>query len=101
MAYDQESNRAIIFGSLTGDWYDKNTFSDETWTYDYNTNSWNQLELDSVPGRLWAQAMAYSPAIDRIILFSGHINMSHTTMIGDTWLFDLNTNTWTNAGLQP
>jgi len=93
MTYDALSDKTVLYGGAR--------FGDETWAYDYNTNSWKKLELDPVPGKLWSQAMAYSPAIDRIILFGGEINQNKEIETGDTWLFDLNTSTWTNVGLKP
>lgn len=80
LSYDAESDRIITFDE-PGD----------TWAYDFNTNSWQEMRpVSSPPGRdLFA--MVYDSESDRIILFGGYSNGE----LGDTWAYDYNTNTWT------
>lgn len=93
MAYDAESDRTILFGGSKG--------GDETWAYDYNTNTWAKLEPGTVPGQLSRHAIVYSTAADRVILFGGQIGSTRYKYSDETWTYDLNTNTWTNAMPKP
>lgn len=91
MAYDIESDRVIIFGSIAeGETWNRSNVN-ETWAYDYNTNSWTRL-ADGPKKHLGAR-LAYDAESDRIILFGGY----HTSrmLYNDTWAYDYNTNTWT------
>jgi len=85
MAYDVKADRTILYGN--------ENYSDlATWAYDNNTDTWTKLEPATSPGVLSRFAMAYSPVVDRVILFGGEVN--YTTK-GETWSYDLNTNSWT------
>lgn len=80
LSYDVESDRIITFDK-PGD----------TWAYDFNSNTWQEMRpVSSPPGRdLFA--MVYDSESDRVILFGGYSNGE----LGDTWAYDYNTNTWT------
>jgi hypothetical protein len=100
MVYDAKADRTILYGGQNQ--------GDETWAYDYNTNTWTQLTPPgTVPGDLSKHAMAYSTAADRVILFGGRLSSSGgATSIdrlnfGETWTYDLNTNMWTRVMSQP
>jgi N-acetylneuraminic acid mutarotase len=92
MAYDIESDRVIIFGSDPegADW--RQTNCNETWAYDYNTNTWTRLA--DGPGKHIGARIAYDAESDRIILFGG-INGSTYFLYDDTWAYDFNSDTWT------
>ena len=94
MVYDAESERMILFGGVPQG-------GDETWAYDYNTNTWTKLEPSTVPGKLSRHAMVYSTAADRVILFGGQVGSTEFKYTGETWTYDLNTNTWTNVTPHP
>ena len=92
-AYDIASDRVIIFGSvpeeeLGGYSADYN----ETWAYNYNTNTWTRL-ADGPVKHLGAR-IAYDAESDRIILFGGMNPLGR--YYDDTWAYDYNSDTWTN-----
>lgn len=89
MAYDNESDRVILFGGHPGGLSDSLY---DTWAYDYNTNTWENLtnNANHPPARS-CHIMAYDNESDRIVLFGGGIL---TSTYADTWLYDYNTNTW-------
>jgi Galactose oxidase, central domain len=99
MVYDAKADRTILYGGQGQ--------GEETWAYDYNTNAWTQLTPPgTVPGDLSKHAMAYSTAANRVILFGGRRSSSggasSTNLgFGETWTYDLNTNTWTKVISQP
>jgi hypothetical protein len=84
MAYDEQSDRVIVFSG---------TGRADTWAYDYDTNTWTEMTpAESPPARVYSQ-MAYAPGIDRVILFGG--TGAGEEPFGDTWAYDYETNTWT------
>ena len=86
MAYDAESDRIVLFGGWSGF---QSGSMDDTWAYDFNTNTWTNRNLGTRPSPRGAHAMVYDAESDRIILFGG-------TEGPETWAYDYNTNTWTN-----
>jgi N-acetylneuraminic acid mutarotase len=87
MVYDSKSDRCILFGGTSAD----GSHSDETWSYDYNTNTWTNLHPLNSPPKKKAHGMAYDVESDRIILFGGH----HGGYESETWIYDYNTSSWT------
>ena len=88
MVYDSEADRVILYGGLG---------KDDTWAYDYNTNTWTEMKPDTNPGKLARHSMAYNPVLDKTILFGGRYYDSDPFIYMDeTWVYDYNTNTWTN-----
>ena len=100
MAYDAESDRIILFG---GSVYDLQPI-DDTWSYDFNTNTWTEMNPPMSPPARQYFSMAYDSESDRVLLFGGgdytHGSMSeYTILYDDTWAYDFNSNTWT--GMMP
>jgi len=91
-AYDSKSDRMI----MSGGYYQVGT--DETWAYDFKTNTWTKLEPNTAGGHLSGSAMVYSSAANRFILFGGLVGLSDNYIYtGKTWSYDFNTNTWTDV----
>jgi N-acetylneuraminic acid mutarotase len=92
MAYDSESKRAILFGGSDG--YTAETLND-TWAYDFQTNTWTEMRPANSPPPHHFAAMTYHPLADRVILFGGYI-IQADKYLNDTWAYDYNSNTWTD-----
>ncbi len=94
MAYDSESDRIVLFGGGTGLVIG---FMDDTWTYDFNANTWTDMNPGNRPSPREGHAMAYDAESDRVILFGGRIHGP------ETWAYDVNANAWTNMSpvIQP
>jgi hypothetical protein len=91
MAYDAESDRVILFGGSV--WW---SWLDDTWAYDYDTNTWGQMHPAVAPSPRTGHAMAYDAESDRVILFGGHRYPGGPgDSLGDTWAYDFNSDTWT------
>ena len=90
MAYDAESDRAILFGGWNG-----LVPQGDTWAYDFNTNEWALMNPATGPSPRFLHAMAYDAESDRVILYGG-VQTESLTPTNDTWAYDFNTNTWTN-----
>jgi N-acetylneuraminic acid mutarotase len=90
MAYDSESDRVILFGG-----HDDGApihYFDDTWAYDYNSDTWEDLTDTTHPSARAVPSLAYNSESDRIVLFGGIVSSISAT--GDTWLFDYNTASW-------
>lgn len=88
MEYDIQSDRIILFGGILG----TGGTTGDTWAFDYDTNTWENMNPSSAPSSRMYSVMAYDSESDRIILFSG----CYPGVFTDTWAYDYNTNTWEN-----
>jgi len=96
LAYDDYHDLVIMFGGFdTG-------YNAETWSYNFNGNSWsNLIPSGGMPGRM-DHAMVWDSADHRIIVFGG-ISAS-TGMNSETWEYTYETNKWllmNNGQLSP
>ncbi|MBN1352672.1 hypothetical protein JXJ21_25010 [candidate division KSB1 bacterium] len=96
MAYDAESDRIILFGGSISELQP----IDDTWSYDFNTNTWTEMNPPASPPPRQYHSMAYDLESDQIILFGGgdytpESMPEYTIIYDDTWAYDFNSNTWT------
>ena len=96
MAYDSESDRIVLFGggreAVNAYYY--TIFCDDTWLYDYNSDTWTEVKSAIHPNKRVYHTMAYNPSIDRIILFGGWSYDDQMPMDDRFWTFDTNTGKW-------
>jgi PKD repeat protein len=88
MAYDAESDRVIMFGGWACGGLGP---TDETWSYDFNSNTWTNMEPGTKPSAR-GSALAYDAGSDRVVLFSGETEGGKND---ETWAYDYDANTWT------
>ena len=91
MAYDEQSDRVILFGGYIGG------STGDTWAYDYNANNWTRMDPPLAPSTRGLHGMAYDRKEDRIILFGGSAEASgqSITFFAETWAYDYDANRWT------
>ncbi|MFA6569761.1 MAG: kelch repeat-containing protein [Bacteroidota bacterium] len=85
--------KVLIFGGE-----DNTKKQDETWIYDYNENTWTQINNDIHPDKRYNLIMARITK-NKVLMFGGW-NPSGLIEAGyynDTWLFDLETLQWTEV----
>jgi N-acetylneuraminic acid mutarotase len=92
LAYNAKSDRVILFGGMTYNIDPLNWGFDDTWAYDYNTNTW--IEMAKGPSGYVGIRLAYDSESDRIILFGGW-HMKSGRFFNETWVFDFTANSWT------
>lgn len=97
-ALDTTRRRMVIFGGRfrageVGDF----TLYDETWAFDLQTDSWNQLQTSEAPSARVDASMIFDSARDRMVLFGGNTSASPASFSpsGETWALDLATSEWT------
>ncbi|MHA2141004.1 MAG: Kelch repeat-containing protein [Candidatus Thorarchaeota archaeon] len=102
MAYDSESDRAILHGGKyldVGNFSSYSTIMHDTWSYDFNTNNWTKMNPPEHPHARERFQMTYHSGADRVVLFGGDAG-SDTSIYSDTWIYDYNSNNWTEPELQ-
>ena len=67
MAYDEISDKVILFGGTP----DNSAVINETWSYDYQTNTWTQVFPAVAPEARVSPVMTYDPDTGLILLFGG------------------------------
>jgi len=92
LVYDSENDLIILFGGYTH--LLTTEIDHETWAFDYNSNTWTQLNPVGNLHRRW-QSMAYDSESGKIILFGGNTGDDVYNFRNDTWVFDYNFNNWT------
>ena len=92
MVYDSESDKCILYGG----WHHmfEGKYGDETWAYDYNTNTWEQMDLEGNGPWRFGPKMSYDSESDRIVMFGGSLESSVFDVTDETWSYDYDTDTW-------
>lgn len=91
--YDPVRDRLVIFGGNVGTSGATYQPSDDTWTLDLKTGTWEKLGASGPKKRLFADA-AYDAERGRMILFGG-TTAFFGPFLNDTWALDLATESWT------
>ncbi|MGB1811809.1 MAG: kelch repeat-containing protein, partial [Candidatus Kariarchaeum pelagius] len=80
MIYDPILNQSILFGGGSCNACARNY----TYSFDYETKTWNQIITDNAPSERGAVAMTYDSDQEMVILFGGKKDGGN---LGDTWTF--------------
>jgi CubicO group peptidase (beta-lactamase class C family) len=96
MVYDSESDRVVVFGGVNQPQciYGTPELFRDTWSYDYNSDSWTEAVSGVHPPLPDGLQSAYSSAVDRMFLW-GSFDPSGSPV---AWTYDLNANAWTEIG---
>ena len=97
-AYDNDVDVAVLFGGYG--FYAHGCYND-TWTYSYKTNCWQEMRPTSAPSPRAYSAMVYDSANGQIVLFGGCNPNLGWTGYDDTWTYNVTTNVWTNMKPTP
>jgi len=91
MVYDPGTGLNILFGGVTG----SEKPSNETWGYDYASNSWKNLEAKNPPSARGWHAMVYDSKAMVMVLFGGGTSRDEFT--NELWTYDSNANEWSQV----
>ena len=67
MIYDPVNHKVILFGGRSSGIQ----LLDDTWEYDYATNTWTELQPEVSPPSRAEPAMAYDSSNQKVVLFGG------------------------------
>ena len=100
MAYDSESDRMILFGGV---YTTLASLSDETWAYDYNTDTWTQMAPEIRPPARYIPVMVYDEGTDRVVMWGGWQRERYSppepaTYDRQVWAYDYDHDAWTSLG---
>lgn len=87
MVYDPDNQKVILFGGNS--WGAQQR---DMWTYDYQSNQWDQIIPDLSPPSKSIHAMSLDSDNRKIILFGGY--GAYDSITDDTWVYDISNNTW-------
>ena len=82
MFYDPIMKRSIFYGGASNV-----CCYDEIWSFDYDENSWYEINSTNTPGGKWLHGMAYDSYSDFVILFGGKVR--DNSMSNETWILHL------------
>jgi N-acetylneuraminic acid mutarotase len=100
LALDPKSRKLIFYQGYSAAF---DAVDVETWAYDIDTGSWENRHPAEQPPTRWGSMMVYDPRADRVFLYGGADFAeglacgfcSATTVRGDLWAYDYESNTWT------
>jgi hypothetical protein len=70
-------------------------YLDQFYAYYTNTNTWEMVESDLLPGNRTMQAMAYDPLAKKIVVYGG--TRENGTLLDDLWMYDPQKSAWTEV----
>ena len=89
--HDPIGNRVVLFGGRgsSGDLND-------VWALDLATEQWSELETSTEgPSARFSHNAVYDSQSHRMLIWSGRMLASSSTLLNDIWAFDLTTDQWT------
>ena len=103
-AYDSRHGRMVMFGGINITYSpDLETVSlNDTWCFDRLNNTWTNLNPPNPPPARDSHRMVYDVQSDKFVMFGGFLGWDVASLfedgvLGDTWQYDLDANTWTNV----
>lgn len=101
MEYDAQSDRVVLFGGVgvtDGAFVELN----DTWAYDWDNNTWSDMNPPTAPSPRLGHRMAYDAGSDLIVLLGGHVGSGPSTaFLRNVWVYDLDANTWEDVTSEP
>jgi hypothetical protein len=92
MANIYGTDKILLFG---GYHYDgSHIYYNDTWLYDLSNNNWTEIKPPFMPSQRTGHQMASIWGTDKILLFGGFEN-TISTLLEDTWIYDLSDENWT------
>ncbi len=91
MSFVYGDDKVVLFG---GDIIIGQIWLNDTWIFDLSNRTWTEKISSSKPTARSAHAMAPIFGTSKVLLFGGITGSDQWAH--DTWVYDVNTNTWTN-----
>lgn len=89
MAFHEGIEQPVIHSGR----FENGTYSDKTWAFDYDGNTWKDLKPQISPPPRHAGDMVYHEPTDQLILYTGADANGYP--INDLWAYNSDVNNWT------
>ena len=89
---DTVNNKLVVFGGRDG-----SKDLGDTWVYDLESNSWNEVKGTTAPEARFGHAAAFDAESKRVLIFAGQAGVS---FLNDVWAFDAASETWSKLDTQ-
>jgi len=93
MVYDSRNRVVVLFGGGSF-WTQYNNYLGDTWVYSVDTNTWTEMNPSPAPSSRTFHGLAYDSRAEVVVLFGG-VHNTYEGALGDTWIYNVKTNTWT------
>lgn len=92
MAYIPELDRVLFYSGMLEE---EGVLPSETWYYDYNSNTWTEIDVETSPPKLAMYGMAYDPATGKVVVFGGEKTAKYAAdLSSDIWVFEPESENW-------
>lgn len=91
MIYDPILDEIVLYGGNRGNGVRSSL--DTVWKYSISDSQWREISSETTPVSRFSHHMVYLP-INRSIFLFGGCKTSDYERLGDTWLYNLDNNTW-------
>ena len=96
-------NNGVTF--LTGGYYaGTNSYYSDVWYYNSTINTWTPVSATGFTGYARATlGIALDVSTNKVVIFGGHNNQNPNNggHLGDTWIYDVTSQTWSNPNPSP
>ncbi len=86
--YDRAADRVILFGGFACTAVE-DPMQNDTWAYDYEADSWQEMRPTTAPPVRMYHAMAYDPTAKRSVVWGGRVEDPAA------WSYDYHSDNWT------
>jgi N-acetylneuraminic acid mutarotase len=103
MVYDEKNKKVILFGGSSNSEYPNS----DTWVYDFEYNTWTEMNPVASPRPQYGVGMVYDSLKDRVLLLEGHwVIRNNEGRVSDgyggcLYVYDYKTNNWTKVECSP
>lgn len=88
-AYQQQLDKFILYGGWN---QDESIFFNDTWTFDYSTNTWVELNINA-PNMRTHSTMIYNNESNKIVMYGGYFIPYSSYGDPSTWILEPKSNT--------
>ena len=95
LVYDAANDVVILYGGRRSD---GGAYYNDTWAYNYETNSWRSLNPGQSPPMQDHVNLAYDVMHERTIFFGGEAGLGEAEI--GTWAYDYKMNNWSELSIE-
>lgn len=89
MTYSVDHQKIVVFSAA------QNSLLADTWVYDVQQNSWERKRPDPSPVQRGDAGFVYDESNKVFIMYGGLSDVNPERILDETWVYDIDENTWT------